>query len=64
MYLFDLEDYNCNEVPTDWEDYANGIRATIDVYMRCIRNLIQDNNGTLPNDILIKVNQVMKKFQD
>lgn len=64
MYLFDLEDYNCNEVPTDWETYANGIRATIDVYMRCIRNLINDSNGTLPSDFLIKVNNLFIDLND
>jgi hypothetical protein len=56
MYLFDLEDYNCNEVPTDWEKYANGIRATIDLYRKCIKRNIQENNGTLPIDVLIKLN--------
>jgi hypothetical protein len=64
MYLFDLEDYNCNEVPTDWETYANGIRATIDVYMRCIRNLINDSSGTLPSDFLIKVNNLFIDLND
>jgi len=58
MYLFDLEDYNCNEVPTDWDVYANGIRATIDVYMNCIKRLINDTSGKLPADILTKVNQL------
>ena len=56
MYLFNKEDYNCNEVPTDWDVYANGIRATIDVYRKCIKRNIQENNGTLPIDVLIKLN--------
>ena len=58
MYLFDLGDYNCNEVPTDWEDYANDIRATIGVYRSCIKILINDNKGTLPADVLAKVNSL------
>jgi hypothetical protein len=58
MYLFDLEDYNCNEVPTDWETYANGIRATIDLYRKCIKRLINDNRGTLPADVLKQVNSL------
>ena len=58
MYLFDLEDYNCNAVPNDWDVYANGIRATIDVYRSCIKILINDNKGTLPADVLAKVNSL------
>jgi hypothetical protein len=58
MYLFDLEDYNCNEVPTDWDIYANGIKATIEVYRNCIKRLINDTSGKLPADILTKVNSL------
>ena len=58
MYLFDLEDYNCNEVPTDWELYSNGIRASIDVYMKCMQRLINDNRGKLPTDVLKQVGQL------
>lgn len=58
MYLFDLEDYNCNEVPTDWEDYANDIKANINVYRNCIKILINNTSGKLPADILKQVNSL------
>jgi hypothetical protein len=59
MYLFDLEDYNCNEVPTDWEDYANGIRATINAYVKCISRYIRYNSSTLPASIVSELNSLL-----
>jgi len=41
MYLFDLEDFKCDQLPDDWEDYATTIRALFDYNLRCIGNLIK-----------------------
>ena len=41
MYLFDLEDFKCDQLPDDWEDYASTIRALFDYNLKCIGNLIK-----------------------
>jgi hypothetical protein len=59
MYLFELEDFNCTTVPSDWEDYGTSIRALYQAYIRCISNYIRSNSGSLPESIVTELNDLL-----
>jgi hypothetical protein len=46
MYLFDLEDFKCDQLPDDWEDYGNSIRAIFDSTIKCLAELIETSDVT------------------
>ena len=46
MYLFDLEDFKCDQLPDDWEDYGNSIRAIFDSTIKCLAELIETSDAT------------------
>jgi hypothetical protein len=60
MYLFDKEDFNCNEIPSDWGDYATIFREMYDAHLKCINTYILDN--PLPNKVLKQVNELNIKL--
>jgi len=60
MYLFDKEDFNCGEIPSDWEDYATTFIEIYDAYLKCINKYIRDN--PLPNKVLKQVNELNAKL--
>lgn len=63
MYLFDKEDFNCNEVPSDWIDYAGAFRALYDAYMSCISRYIRDNSSTLPPNVVSQLNDLLVELK-
>ena len=62
MYLFDLEDYNCNAVPNDWEDYATGFRASYDAYMGCISRYLKSMSGSMSASDVVKLNDLLEEL--
>lgn len=45
MYFFDKEDFNCNEIPNDWEDYATTFRSLMDVYTKSFASWYASNQN-------------------
>ena len=45
MFLFDLEDFKCVQLPNDWEDYGTSIRGVFYANLRCLRNLINSKQS-------------------
>ena len=62
MYLFDLEEYNCNAVPNDWEDYATGFRASYDAYMGCISRYFTSVSGSMSASDIVKFNDLLEEL--
>jgi hypothetical protein len=62
MYLFDLEEYNCNAVPNDWEDYATGFRASYDAYMGCISRYLKSMSGSMSASDVVKLNDLLEEL--
>jgi hypothetical protein len=40
MFLFDLEDFKCDQLPNDWSDYETSIREVFDANLKCLNRLI------------------------
>ena len=59
MYLFDKEEFNCNELPNDWEDYGSSFRALYDAYVKCVSEYIKYNTSTLPASVVSELNQLL-----
>ena len=62
MYLFDKSEYNCNAVPTDWEDYGTGFRASYDAYMGCISRYIKSVSGSMSASDVVKLNDLIEEL--
>ena len=62
MYLFDKEDFKCNAVPTDWEDYGTGFRASYDAYMGCISRYIKSRSGSMSASDVVKLNNLLEEL--
>lgn len=61
MYLFDREDFNCDVIPNDWEDYATTIRALFDANLKCLNNLIKSKQSEVSTETY---NKLLLLFQD
>ena len=46
MYFFDKEYFNCNAMPSDWEDYATTIRELINAYAKGFAMWYESNNNS------------------
>jgi len=62
MYLFDKENFKCNEVPSDWQDYGSTFRALYDSYMKCVSMYIQGNSGTMTASEVVKLNELLEEL--
>ena len=64
MYLFDLDDFKCDQLPNDWEDYAITIRALFDVNLKCIFGLVESKSGEFSQEVMDKLNQMLQDYKD
>ena len=66
MYLFDKEDFKCDEIPNDWEDYGNTIRAVFDSRLKCLSNLIDTTEMTdsFRNELTAKLQELYDFYVD
>ncbi len=64
MYLFDKEEFNCNEIPSDWEDYAGTYRALYDAYLKCVAEYIRNNSLTLPASVVSELNSLLLELNE
>ena len=62
MYLFDLEGYDCSQVPTDWALYGEGIRESLLVYRKCMLKYAYNNSGALQSKIRNELNSLFDDF--
>ena len=61
MYLFDPEDFKCDVIPSDWEDYATTIRELFNQNIKCLDNLIKSKQGGYTTEFYDKL---WSLFQD
>ena len=40
MFLFDLEDFKCDQLPNDWSDYSSAFRSLFNANLKCLNRLI------------------------
>jgi len=62
MYLFDLEGYDCSQVPTDWALYGEGIRESLLVYRKCITNYFKNNQSKISSDVINELTSLIIDF--
>ena len=51
MYLFDIEDFNCDVIPNDWEGYGTSIREVFDANLKCLNNLINSKQSQFSGSV-------------
>lgn len=63
-YSFNQSDFNCNQIPNDWEDYAANYRTLFDVNLKCVYELIDSKSGDLPKKVMDKLYQLYQEYRD
>ena len=62
MFLFDLEDFKCDQLPNDWSDYSSSLRSLFDTNLKCLNRLIiskKDEISTQTRDLRCGVKKLM-----
>ena len=63
-YSFNQSDYNCGQIPGDWEDYSGAYRSLFDANLNCVTQLIESKSGELPKEVMDKLYQLYQEYRD
>jgi len=64
MYLFDLDDFKCDQIPNDWEDYGVAYRNLFNQNLKCVNNLIESKSGEFPKKVMDKLYSLFQEYKD
>jgi hypothetical protein len=64
MYLFNLDDFKCDQLPTDWEDYQSSIRYLFNENLKCLGKLIESKQGEYTTEFYNKVWALFLEYKD
>lgn len=64
MYLFDLDDFKCDQIPNDWEDYGVAYRNLFNQNLKCVNTLIDSKSGEFPKEVMDKLYELFEEYKD
>ncbi len=64
MYLFDREDFNCDVIPNDWEDYAGSLRYLFNGNLKCLNKLIDSKKSELSNNTWNQLQILFEEYKN
>lgn len=64
MYLFDIGDFNCDAIPSDWEDYGSTYRSLFNTNIKCLDKSIQSSVIGFSEEIKNKINTLFEDYVD
>lgn len=61
---FNQSDFNCGQIPNDWEDYGSAYRSLFNDNYKCVRELILSKKDELPKEVMDKLFILLEEYKN